>query len=221
MNFVSYGWFEGTVAEGEVLVIELPTENCGTVCFTAEDYYIKDLNTGEHSILHIIAPYVPEPEPVVQQPVQQQEPIYNVELVAEIDNSEFQHQLVDLTNSLNTSLETIASQRVQIEGLESNIQSLTAQITTLNSTSVANDESVAKILALEQQVDVLYLNATSTNVEFRSLENDLANAKSELIDVRDNMAQVTQERDEWKVLAHSWYSVAMEQLRVMVEVLGL
>ena len=229
MNFVAYGWFEGTVAVGEVLVIQLPTENCGNTCYIAEDYYIKDLNTGEHSILHILAPYVaPEPEPV-QQPVQQQvqDPIYQVELVT-VDDSEFQQQLVDLTNSLNSSLETIAMQREQIEGLESNVQSLTAQVIALNTTSVASDESVAKIFELEGQIETLQLNATSWSSERFSLEGQVNSANAELTSTQVELsstqlelANMTSERDEWKTLAHSWYAVAMEQLRVMVEVLGL
>ena len=222
MSFVAHGWFEGVVAVGEVLVVQLPTQNCGTTCYEAGEYYIQDRYTNEYSVLTIVAPPEPEPEP---QPVAQvqvvQDPIYNVELVEEISNSEFQQQLVEVTNSLNSSLETIALQKSQIEELhvklaeaETRGQNLSLQ---LNNTSVSN----LRTLELEQQVQVLIANSTSANAELRSLENELTQSRSELAIIENDLVQVTQERDEWKQLAHSWYAVAMEQLRVMVNTLGL
>ncbi len=225
LSFVAHGWFEGVVAEGEVLVVQLPITNCGTTCYEAGEYYIKDRYSNEYSVLTIVAPPEPEPEPqpVVQQ-VQQQEPIYDVQRVEEISNNEFQQKLVDLTNSLNSSVETIALQKNEISELEFKLQteqtranSLSQQLNILNNTSVSN----TRVIELQQQIQSLSANSTSANAELRSLESDLAQARSELLDVRDNMTQVTQERDEWKQLAHSWYAVAMEQLQVMVNVLGL
>jgi hypothetical protein len=32
---------------------------------------------------------------------------------------------------------------------------------------------------------------------------------------------LTGERDQWKQLANNWYAVAMDQLKVMVDILGL
>ena len=64
MNFVAYGWFDGTVRIGESLTIELPTKDCGTTCYAEGIYYIKDLNQGDYSELYIVAAPEPEPEPV-------------------------------------------------------------------------------------------------------------------------------------------------------------
>jgi len=60
-NFVSYGWFEHTVEPASSLTIDLPIISCGTTCFVADDYFIKDLATGEYSVLHIVEPIVVEP----------------------------------------------------------------------------------------------------------------------------------------------------------------
>lgn len=60
-NFVSYGWFEHTVEPASSLTIDLPIISCGTTCFVADDYFIKDLATGEYSVLHIVEPVVIEP----------------------------------------------------------------------------------------------------------------------------------------------------------------
>jgi len=65
MNFVAYGWFDGTVRIGESLTIELPTKDCGTTCFVEGVYYIRDLNLpNQYSELHIVAAPEPEPKPV-------------------------------------------------------------------------------------------------------------------------------------------------------------
>ena len=64
MNFVAYGWFDGTVRIGESLTIELPTKDCGTTCFAEGVYYIRDLNQGNYSELQIVAAPEPEPKPV-------------------------------------------------------------------------------------------------------------------------------------------------------------
>ena len=59
-NFVSYGWFEGSVEPNNSVTIDLPTTDCGTTCFFADDYYIRDLSTGDYSILHIVKPAITE-----------------------------------------------------------------------------------------------------------------------------------------------------------------
>ena len=64
MNFVAYGWFDGTVRIGESLTIELPTKDCGTTCYAEGVYYIRDLNQGNYSELQIVAAPEPEPKPV-------------------------------------------------------------------------------------------------------------------------------------------------------------
>ena len=65
MRAVAYGWFEVAVPPEDLWNIDLPAENCGDRCYTAGDYYFKDLSTGEYSTLHIIAPAVSEPKPVI------------------------------------------------------------------------------------------------------------------------------------------------------------
>ena len=53
------------------------------------------------------------------------------------------------------------------------------------------------------------------------LQSQLANAVTDVSPYTDQIDSLTQERDEWKSLAENWYGVALEQVRVMVEVLGL
>jgi len=198
MDFVSYGWFEGSVQPNESLTIDLPITDCGNVCFFAEDYYIRDLSTGDYSILHIIAkPIVVEAiaEPVVQTValeeslqveetvVTEDEGIYNVTLVSEEpDVITLQLQLAETTSSLNSALEQIGVKNAEISLLNEEINNLNSQLVIANSTVV----------------DITYTEQLESQI-----------------------VSLTAEKDKWKQLANSWYTVAMEQLRVMVQVLGL
>ena len=42
-----------------------------------------------------------------------------------------------------------------------------------------------------------------------------------LCNLEAQVVTLTNDRDQWKQLANSWYAVAMDQLKVMVDVLGL
>ena len=61
INFVSHGWFEGTVPVNDAIALEFPVVNCGTTCFTEGMYYISDLNGGQQSTIEIVKPYVAPP----------------------------------------------------------------------------------------------------------------------------------------------------------------
>jgi len=187
MDFVSYGWFDRSVQPNESLTIDLPITDCGNVCFFAEDYYIRDLSTGDYSILHIIAkPVIVEviSEPVVIEEslqveetiVTEDDGIYNVALINEDpDMITLQLQLAEITSDLNSALEQLALKNAEISSLQT-------QIEFINSTSV----------------DTTYTEQLESQI-----------------------VSITAEKDKWKQLANSWYTVAMEQLRVMVQVLGL
>jgi FtsZ-binding cell division protein ZapB len=54
-----------------------------------------------------------------------------------------------------------------------------------------------------------------------SLQSQLANAVVDVSPYTDQIDLLVEERDQWKQLAENWYAVALEQVRVMVEVLGL
>ena len=44
---------------------------------------------------------------------------------------------------------------------------------------------------------------------------------SKITNLEAQVVSLTSERDQWKQLANNWYAVAMEQLKVMINVLGL
>lgn len=216
MNFVSYGWFDGTVAIGDSLTIDLPITNCGNTCYFADVYYIRDLSSGEYSTLTIVKP-TPPPQPVVEtveEPIiqeiveetTQEDGIYNVLLTdGEYDVISLQEDLIRLTTELNSSFEIIGQKNNEISVLNSQITLLTNEIET-NDLALLSANST--IISLEQQL----LNQTS--VDYSEYENQITSLEQNIVDLTDD-------RDKWKTLAHSWYSVALEQLRVMTQVLGI
>jgi len=53
------------------------------------------------------------------------------------------------------------------------------------------------------------------------LQSQLTNAVVDVSPYTDQIDLLVEERDQWKQLAENWYAVALEQVRVMVDVLGL
>lgn len=70
----------------------------------------------------------------------------------------------------------------------------------------ANVTSTTTIAELNAKV----VSASDTSV----LDSKIANLEAQVV-------TLTNDRDQWKQLANSWYAVAMDQLKVMVDVLGL
>ena len=65
IDFVSYGWFEGTVPANDAIRISFPAVSCGTTCFVEGMYYISDLNGGQQSTITIVKPVPVYVEPIV------------------------------------------------------------------------------------------------------------------------------------------------------------
>jgi hypothetical protein len=366
IDFVSHGWFEGTVPVNDAIALEFPIVNCGTTCFTEGMYYISDLNGGQQSTIEIVKPYVAPPptyqttkdgitkvdvftipfdvtitengsvtvhntdsvEHVVSHtgttgtsksgtfykviPAQQQvtiefpitgstiyesgvytfedtvtgksgsvtvipwvgsqqmiqdntvtgvsqgtveqvgiqedivvvlkqestpelivdEGIYNVpQSKTNMDLITLQTQLAKVTSQFNDSIAKLADQKATIDSYNNEVQSLTAQIGTLNGTAT-------KVSTLEQTVSSLQLEKDALNAQILTLGNTTAiqqttitqlNAQvndtsildGKIANLESQIVSLTSERDQWKQLANNWYGVAMEQLSVMINVLGL
>jgi len=272
INFVSHGWFEGTVPVNDAIALEFPVVNCGTTCFTEGMYYISDLNGGQQSTIEIVKPYVapppapvyvapvyvapvyvapvvvePTPEPIVEEQVDfaatsdvtlgtfesiSDDAIFNVaEYEGNVDIVTLQTQLATVTAQFNDSITKLADQKVTIESYDKKVQSLTTQIGTLNGTA-------SKVSTLEQTVLSLQLEKDTLNAQILTLGNTTAlqqttitqlNAQvndtsildGKIANLESQIVSLTSERDQWKQLANNWYGVAMEQLSVMINVLGI
>ena len=160
------------------------------------------------------------------------EGIFNVpDYDGNVDMVTLQSQLAEVTAQFNDSITKLADQKVTIERYDNEVQSLTTQIGTLNGTAskvstleqtvlslqIEKDTLNAQILALGnttaiQQTTITQLNAQVNDTSI--LDGKIANLESQIV-------LLTSERDQWKQLANNWYGVAMEQLSVMINVLGI
>ncbi|MDC0522397.1 ELKS/Rab6-interacting/CAST family protein [Nitrosopumilus sp.] len=160
------------------------------------------------------------------------EGIYNVpQSKTNMDLITLQTQLATVTAQFNDSITKLADQKVTIESYDNEVQSLTTQIGTLNGTATEISTLEQTVLSLQlekdtlnaqihtlgnttaiQQTTITQLNAQVNNTSI--LDGKIANLESQIV-------SLTSERDQWKQLANNWYGVAMEQLSVMINVLGL
>jgi len=87
------------------------------------------------------------------------------------------------------------------------------------------DTSVITLQADLAEVTLGLTNALETisilQTQVTNLQSQLANAVVDVSPYTDQIDLLVDERDQWKQLAENWYAVALEQVRVMVEVLGL
>lgn len=91
--------------------------------------------------------------------------------------------------------------------LQENLIEVTADLTAALST----------IGSLQQQLD-------DANQIAANLQSEMVTLQNQVVDVTPYETQIsslTTERDQWKQTAENWYAIALEQVRVMVEVLGL
>ena len=78
------------------------------------------------------------------------------------------------------------------------------------------DLATANNLVADLQDETVLLIQSNTD-----LQSQLTNAVVDVSPYIDQIDALAQERDQWKQLAENWYAVALEQVRVMVDVLGL
>ena len=300
INFVSHGWFDGTVPVNDAIALEFPVVNCGTTCFVEGMYYISDLNGMQQSTIEIVKPYVepppyvappapvvvePTPEPLpVTEPVNfgatsdvtlgsfesiSDDAIFNVpEYDGNVDVVTLQTQLAEVTAQFNDSITKLADQKVAIENHNNQVQSLNTQIGSLNTTATSVSELEQSILSLQLEKEDLNAQIvslgnqtaiqlatieslqsdTTLDVKVSDLESQIVtlnianvtatttiaelNAKivsasdtsildGKITNLEAQVVTLTNDRDQWKQLANNWYAVAMDQLKVMVDVLGL
>jgi plastocyanin/FtsZ-binding cell division protein ZapB len=87
------------------------------------------------------------------------------------------------------------------------------------------DTDVIALQADLAEVTLDLTNALETisilQTQVTDLQSQLANAVVDVSPYTNQIDLLVEERDQWKQLAENWYAVALEQVRVMVEVLGL
>jgi len=160
------------------------------------------------------------------------EGIYNVATYdGEVDLIAMQTQLAEVTAQFNDSITKLADQKLAIESHDNEVQSLTAKIGTLNGTATKVSTLEQTVLSLQLERDALNAqilalgNTTAmqqtTIVKLNAQVNDTSILDGKITNLESQIVSLTSERDQWRQLANNWYGVAMEQLSVMINVLGI
>jgi uncharacterized coiled-coil protein SlyX len=170
------------------------------------------------------------PEPTLELIVD--EGIYNVATYdGEVDLITMQTQLANVTAQFNNSITKLAQQKVAIENHSNQLQSLNTQIVTLNGTANGVSTLEQTVLSLQLEKDTLNAqiltlgNTTAiqqpTIKQLNAQVNDTSILDGKITNLEAQVVSLTSERNQWKQLANNWYAVAMEQLSVMINVLGI
>lgn len=160
------------------------------------------------------------------------EGIYNVATYdGEVDLITMQTQLAEVTAQFNESITKLADQKLAIESYNKEVQSLTTQIGTLNGTATKVSTLEQTVLSLQLEKDTLNAqiltlgNTTAiqqtTITQLNAQVNDTSILDSKITNLEAQVVSLTSERNQWKQLANNWYGIAMEQLSVMINVLGI
>ena len=203
--------FNHIVPKGDELVITIP--EFMTEANNPEGYAMYDRLNDQYSLIIVKAPYVAPP--VYVAPPQ---PVY-VEPTPEPVIAE--------------PLEVVITEELVVSGINNvatyngDVDALALQIALADVTANFN-KSVEKIAEQKTKIGLLNANITSlqiqqqvVTVDTTALDNKVLALQANNTNLANDIVTITNDRNQWKSLAENWYGVAMEQLKVMVNILGL
>ena len=199
------GGFSHTVEAGEGLVFNLPDYMTAD---NTDGWYLFDEATGGYNIIHTEAVYVAPPQPVYVAPVYVEptpEPVVAKPL-----------EVVTTSTGINN-----------VATYDGDVDAKALQIALADVTANFN-KSVEKIAEQRTEIELLNANVTLLQVQQQVVTVDTTELDNKVLALQANNTSlaneiniITNDRDEWKALAENWYGVAMAQLKVMVNILGL
>jgi FtsZ-binding cell division protein ZapB len=100
---------------------------------------------------------------------------------------------------------------------------LTGAIESVALLKIELDSSMQVIAKQKQDITVLSVELEKglSVEEETKLNNTVSELKTQVASLSKDNESLIVERDQWKQLSDNWYAVAQEQLRVMIDVLGL
>ena len=230
------GTFSSLIStNGGVAEFNFPVENCSS-CYFAGTYYFKDSVSGETGSITIIHPdgytvqeevgitenvvvvlgtnstsTAPEPTPIEPEPTGK----YNVATwTGTYDMVSLQEQLVDITTKFNKAVENLGNEQNKIKQLQSQINDINVgYIKVLADKKDLEDQNNDLIIELE--------NLPDNTQQIANMISSVETLEDKVSLLEQQKAELTIEKEKWKTLSDNWYAVAMEQLQVMVNVLGL
>ena len=194
------GGFSHTVEAGEGLVFNLPDYMTAD---NTDGWYLLDKATGGYNIIHTEAVYVAPPQPVYVEPTPEPVVAKPLEVV-----------------TTSTGINNVAT-------YDGDVDAKALQIALADVTANFN-KSVEKIAEQRTEIGLLNANVTLLQVQQQVVAVDTTELDNKVLALQANNTSlaneiniITNDRDEWKALAENWYGVAMAQLKVMVNILGL
>jgi len=167
----------------------------------------------------------PEPDPIEPEPTG----INNVATwTGTYDMVTLQEQLAEVGAKFNQAVENLADEKNKVEWLEETVDQLRhasvleQELLTENRKTISESEITIENLKTELSTQTIDQQQIA---EYESSEKTLKDKVSLLeqqkAEQEDQISLLIIEKDKWKTLSDNWYAVALEQLRVMVIVLGL
>ena len=231
------GTFSLFVGANDTETLHLPIDDCSS-CYPAGVYYFEDSDM-RHMMGTVTIVHPEDWTPAVNEEVGIQETVVvvlgnstNVEAtlsgihdVAEFtgtyDVIKLQQQLVQVASDYTNALETIGNQKVEIrdlKGLNQYLETSQIELEVKRNTIKIDYDQVQKDL---QTANEKLANQQVEQTEVAELNNQVSILKNNVDLLEQQKAEITKERDNWKQLADNWYAIALEQLRIMTNVLGL
>jgi len=240
------GTFSGSIsANGGVAHFNFPVTNCSS-CYYAGTYYFKDSISGQTGSITIVHPdgWIPP----VQEEVGITETVvvvlgnnstnttpeptgkYNVATwTGTYDMVTLQEQLAEVSAKFNQAVDNLGQVQNRVESLENEIR--VHYIPNLNGKVFEIKELTKQVLVMTHNlsdqttlIDELILELSTQNIDQQQIANMTSSVntlENKVVKLEQEKAKLTIEKEKWKTLSDNWYAVALEQLRVMINVLGL
>jgi len=162
-----------------------------------EGYALYDQMNDQWSRIHVKAPQPVYVEPVVVIAEPLEEVNFNATSSATLGTYE------SISNVATFDGDT------DVKALQKSLADVTANF----------NSSVEKIA--EQEYEIRMISANALNLSHTVDNKKILELEADVKTLTANVTTLTADRDEWKALAENWYGVAMAQLKVMVNILGL
>ena len=224
------GTFYEMIPAQQQITIEFPIT--GNTIYESGVYAFEDTVTGKSGSITII-PWNGSKQAIqddtvtgIAQGVVEQVGIQeSIVVVLTPENNQSQTAETSQANDLSSAPTVIADYTVlslQKELVQSEKQ-LTGAIESVALLKMELDNSLEVIVKQKQDITALSaeLEKGLSVEEETKLNNTVSELKTQVTSLSKDNESLIVERDQWKQLSDNWYAVAQEQLRVMINVLGL
>ena len=131
-------------------------------------------------------------------------------------------QLTEQVSTQNTQVVDMSDiQKVPVYNGSVDVISIQEALTTVTTKFNNSIDVIAKQKAEIKNLKSDMVLVQTAKVDTTLLDNKILGLETANMKLSEEVTSITKDRDGWKKLAESWYGIAMEQLKVMVKVLGL